>query len=237
MKKLLSVLFILVFVFSLTACKSVKNSGTNNAVTDPDLVKIDVNGDVTYDIPEYYYNKYKELVGKYGKADFKDGKLQGVAVVRLLNFVGTDSVQLYVAYADGTTDYVNKQMVVGFNNGPAYLLDNEKTSVSTDITSKATADATTPSIWLYNDVEGKGYIVTGDDMSNEPVYNGYITVSRGENYYTFQPVSGVLDGEIEKIDLAGLDEEAFNAINAKNREVISRLESLLYPDGATADEG
>ena len=223
MKKFLAVLFVLLMVLSLGACKKV----AEEAEVAYDLSsKGQSNGKtvVSYDRARIFYDEYNRLVDKYGKADLDGDTLKGVAVVRLLDFTGTGKYELYVAYADGTESYVNKQMIVGFDNGVGYLLDKDTSSVKADIVSKATADAETPSIWLYTGTSGRGYVVTGDNMNAEPVYNTYVRESKGEKVYTFQPEDiGAANGKTEKINLTGLTEEDFSAITEENQRVIESL--------------
>ncbi len=228
MKRILALLFALLMVFSLAACKKVENAPKTQYDTN-DLSSKDKNGDnyivavTAYDRARYFYGVYEGLVKKYGEVKLENGNLKGVAVVRLLDFVGNGNLNMYVAYADGTQPYVNKQMVYGFDNGGSEIL-KEGASITTDITSLATADAKTPSVWLYTSANDRGYIVSGENMTDAPVFNTYFQMYQGERCYNFQEeTASVSGGTFEKIDLANLDEEAYNTISERTQKVVDSL--------------
>jgi len=167
---------------------------------------------------------YNELVEEYGVAKLDDNIIKGVAIVRLLDFTGSGNLCLYVAYADGSKPYVNKQMVCAFDNGIAYLLEKDNSSVGVDITSKESADDKTPSVWLYKDNNNKGYIVTGNEMSKAPTYNTYF----GSDIFAFQVDSNVSsDGTYEKFDLTDVSEDDFDELVEKNEKIIESLKSVI----------
>lgn len=219
MKKLFAFLLAMLCVLSLVAC--------------------DMSGAITYDLENAdrarcFNNTYKSLVEKYGEAKFENGKLTGVAVTRLIDFTGDGIYEFYVAYADGTKDYVNKQMVVGFDLGSATLIGKDGRNASQDetpyenITSKASADAQTPCVWLFKDAANRGYIVTGDDLSKSADYITYISTRGNEKVYSFQVDFTEIDGsepqgEFEKINLVGITESEAKAVLAENEKVMDSI--------------
>ncbi len=220
MKKILAFVLAVICVLSLAAC--------------------DMSGAISYDIgntdrANYFYNTYNEYVDKYGEAKLENGYLKGVAVVRLLDFTGDGVYELYMAYADGTEDYVNRQMVVGFDYGSAVLIGEAPYGMTTgdevtyaDITSKASSDAQTPSIWLYKDNLDRAYIAVGEDLSKSADYITYIQTRNNEKVYSFQPEFTELDGnepggEIEKINLSNLTEEDAKSVFAENEKVVNSI--------------
>lgn len=221
MKKFIAMLLVIMCVISLAAC--------------------DLSGAITYDLgnadrANYYNRIYTEMVDKYGEAemtadDTYGNVLTGVAVVRLIDFTGEGIYELYIAYADGTVPYVNKQLVVGFENGPATLID-EQTEFSDEITSKATADAAAPSLWLYKDNYGRAYIVTGEDLSKEAVYNTFIQTRGEEKVYSFDKEFSEVDGNelagsYEKINLTGLTKEDADMVFEENEKVINSISGQI----------
>lgn len=213
MKKIIALLMTVVFVFALTAC-----SGRSAA----DYYDIG-----NTDRATYFYKQYNSLVEKYGEASFDGDKLQGVAVVRLIDFTGDGGYEIYIAYADGTKDYVNRHQIIGFDRGPATIFDEE-------ITSKANASDATPQIWLYTDGADRGYVVTGEAMAEVADYSTFITTRDGEKIYKFQKeftIGGengddvVLDGTWEKINLTGLTEEDVDIIFEENDCVVDSMKS------------
>lgn len=234
MKKFLAILFALVFVFSLAACKSV--SVVDVPAEAEELRVVADNPDtnatvVSYDGVHYFYQQYQNLLNKYGEAKFADGKLKGVAVVRFADFVGSGTQQMYVAYADGTKDYVNKQAIYLFDNGPGELLSKKGTSITADITSK---DDGTPAIWLFK-TDSKAYMVTGDDMSDSVVFHEYVKSSAGKDIYAFQKTTEKTEGSYVKINLTDLSEgEATEIIDVTKANVatmkdLSAKESYTIP--------
>lgn len=220
MKKILAFILAVVCVMSLAAC--------------------DMSGAVSYDIgnadrANYFYDTYNKYVDMYGEAKLENGYLTGVAVVRLLDFTGDGQYELYMAYADGTKDYVNRQMVVGFDYGSAVLIGDTPNGMTTkdeavyaEITSKASADAQTPSIWLYKDTVNHAYIAIGEDMSKSADYITYIQTRNNEKIYAFQPEFTELDGnepegETEKINLSNLTEDDTKSIFAENEKVVNSI--------------
>lgn len=210
MKKIIALLMAVVFIFALAACS--KTSGDYYDIGNADRAT-------------YFYNQYKKLIDKYGEASFDGDKLQGVAVLRLIDFTGDGAYEIYIAYADGTKDYVNRQQIIGFERGPATILDDE-------ITSKANASDTTPQIWLYTDATGRGYVVTGEAMDEVADYSTFITTRGEEKVYKFLKeftIGGangddvVIDGTYEKISLAGLTEEDTDLVFEENECVIDSI--------------
>ena len=241
--------FILLLIITLSVmfgCKSVQNnhsvkSSSQSVVSDDNVRDLPVNKNdlrfiststndessgyivVSYDSVHYFYNEYLRLVEKYGEPKVEDGKLKGVAVVRFGDFVGTGRQQMYVAYADGTKDYVNKQAVYIFDNGPGELINKEGSSIKSDITSK---DDGTPSIWIFKS-SSKAYLVTGDDMSKAPVYHEYITKTESaESVYAFQETTKETDGSYVKINLTGLSADEANRILDVTKENVKIMQEL-----------
>ncbi|MBQ8001506.1 MAG: hypothetical protein IJ298_09995 [Ruminococcus sp.] len=220
MKKILAFVLAVVCVLSLAACN--------------------LSGAITYDIgntdrANYFYKTYNRYVDMYGEAELKDGYLTGVAVVRLLDFTGDGVYELYMAYADGTKDYVNRQMVVGFDYGSAVLIGDTPNGMTTgdeviyaDITSKSFADAETPSIWLYKDNIDRAYIAVGEDLSKSADYITYVQTRGDEKIYSFQVDFTELDGNepggtFEKINLSDLTQEDAKLIFEENEKVVSSI--------------
>ena len=232
MKKIIALLFALIFVFSLAACKKVTVADVPAEAEDLRVVA-QIDGKdyqvVSYDAVHNYYEQYQELVKKYGEPKFEDGKLKGVAVVRFGDFVGTGRQQMYVAYADGTKDYVNKQAVYIFDNGPGELIDKEGTSIKSDITSK---DGSTPSVWIFKS-SSKAYIVTGDDLSKNPVFHEYVRTSAGKEVYAFQKTSAKSDGTLIKINLTGLSSDDANKILDVTKDNIKTMKELYSKETYT----
>lgn len=223
MKKFLAFILAMMCVLSLVAC--------------------DMSGSIAYDLgsadrAKCFNNTYNNLVEKYGKAKFENGKLTGVAVVRLMDFTGDGVYEFYVAYADGTQDYVNKQMVIGFDMGSATLIgrdgrhENQEETPYETITSKASSDASAPCIWLFKDTADRGYIVTGDDLSKSADYITYITTRGNEGVYSFQVDFTEIDGnepqgEFEKINLVDITEDDAKAVMDENKKVIDSISGQL----------
>ncbi len=222
MKKILAFILAVMCVLSLAAC-----NGT---------------GKGTYDIgntdrANYFYNTYNNYVDQYGEAEFKDGKLTGVAVTRLIDFTGDGVYELYMAYADGTEDYVNRQMVVGFDFGAAILIGDTPNGKTTGdemnykyLETKETADKEGYSIWLYKDSVNRGYIAVGEDLSKSADYITYIQTRGDEKIYAFRTEFTEIDGnepkgEFEKIDVVGLTEDDVNAIFAENEKVVKSIKA------------
>ncbi len=220
MKKILCFILAVVCVLSLAAC--------------------DLSGAAAYDIgntdrANYFYKTYNKYVDMYGEAELKDGYLTGVAVVRLLDFTGDGEYELYMAYADGTEDYVNRQMVVGFDFGSAVLIGDTPAGMTTgdeinykEITSKASADAQTPSIWIYKDTVNRAYIAIGDDMSKSADYISYVQTRGNEKIYSFQVEfteegGNEPQGTMEKIDLSDLTEEDAKLVFTENEKVVKSI--------------
>lgn len=210
MKKILAIVFALIMIASFAGCSN--------------------RGAIVYDIGNadaatYFNREYDNMVEKYGKAELVGDKLAGVAVVRFLDFTGNGNYELYIAYADGTKDYVNRHKVVGFDRGSATILDEE-------ITSKENAEDTTPSIWLYKDATSRGYIVSGDVLTQKAVYRTFVRTRNEEAVYAFVPEftidaasedEVIIDGTYEKIRLSGLTSEDFDFINETNIKVVDSI--------------
>lgn len=210
MKKVIALLMAVLCVLSLAACG--RTSGDFYDIGNADRAT-------------YFYNHYKKLVNEYGEAALDGDKLTGVAVLKLIDFTGDGGYELYVAYADGTKDYVNRHQIIGFDRGPAIILDEE-------ITSKASAGDATPQIWLYTDNSFKGFVAFGDSMNDVAEYYTYITKRGEEKIYKFQKeftIGGAsadevdFNGTLEKILLTGLTEEDADAIFEENECVIDSM--------------
>ncbi len=187
-------------------------------------------GVITYDIGNvdaatYFNREYDGLVEKYGKAKLDGDKLTGVAVVRLIDFTGNGNYELYIAYADGTQDYVNRHKVVGFDRGSATILDEE-------ITSKEKAEDETPSIWLYKDATGRGYVVSGEVLTQKANYRTFVRTRNEEAVYAFVPEftidaasedEVIIDGTYEKIRLTGLTQEDADFVFEENIKVVDSI--------------
>jgi len=225
MKKILALIFVLLMVFSLGACKKVENTEKTEFGVDDLSSKGREDPETTAsDRGRIFLEEYNKLVKKFGEAKLDDGTLKGVAIVRLFDFTGSGNLCLYVAYADGSKPYVNKQMVCAFDNGLAYLLEKDNSSVGVDITSKESEDDKVPSVWLYKDNNNKGYIVTGNEMSKAPTYNTYF----GSDIFAFQADSNVSsDGTYEKFDLTDVSEDDFDELVEKNEKIIESLKSVI----------
>lgn len=213
MKKVIALLMAVMFVFSLAACS--KTSGEYYDIANADRAT-------------YFYNYYQRLVEKYGEPSFDGDKLQGVAVLKLIDFTGDGGYELYVAYADGTKDYVNRHQVIGFDRGPATILDEE-------ITSKANAGDAVPQIWLYTDIVNRGFVGYGDSMNESADYHTYITKRGEEKIYAFHKeftIGGASADEVdfdetylEKIQVAGITEEDADLILEETQCVIDSMKS------------
>lgn len=219
MKKILAFILMVMCVLSLVAC--------------------DMSGSISYDLggadrAKCFSNTYNSLVEKYGEAKFENGKLTGVAAVRLIDFTGDGIYEFYAAYADGTQDYVNKQMVVGFDMGSATLIGKDGRSASQDetpyenIISKESADAKAPSVWLFKDAANRGYIVTGEDLSKSADYVTYITTRGNEDVYSFQVDFTEIDGtepqgEFEKLSFVDITEADAKKIMDENKKVLDSI--------------
>ncbi len=210
MKRFLAIVFALIMVMSVAGC-------SNRGVITYDIGNVDA--------ATYFNREYDSMVEKYGKAELVGDKLMGVAVVRFLDFTGDGNYELYIAYADGTTDYVNKHKVVGFDRGSATILDE-------DITSKEKAEDETPSIWLYKDATDRGYVVSGDVLTQKADYRTFIRTRNEEAIYAFVPEftidvasedEAIIDGTYEKIRLSGLTQEDFDIINEENTKVVDSI--------------
>lgn len=210
MKKILALVLVLLSLIPFAACSR--------------------RGAIYYDISDvdaatYFNSEYDRLVDEYGEAKLSDGKLTGVAVLRFIDFTGDGKDELYIAYADGSTDYVNRHKVVGFDRGSATILDEE-------ITSKENAEDEIPSIWLYKDAVNRGYVVTGDVLTQKADYRTFIGVRNEEKIYAFvsdftvdaaSEDEVIIDGTYEKIRLSGLTKEDFDVINEENIKVVDSI--------------
>ncbi len=210
MKRFLAIIFALLMVMAFAGCSK--------------------KGAIVYDIgnvdaASYFNREYDSLVEKYGTAELNGDKLTGVAVVRLIDFTGNGNYELYMAYADGTQDYVNRHKVVGFDRGSATILDEE-------ITSKEKADDETPSIWLYKDATSRGYIVSGEVLTQKADYRTFIRTRNEEKIYAFVPEftidaasddEVIIDGTYEKIRLSGLTQEDADFVIEENTKVVDSI--------------
>lgn len=220
MKKILAFVLAVMCVVSLAAC------------TPSGGISYEIGND---DRADYFYKTYNNYVDMYGEAKLEDGKLTGVAVVRLIDFTGDGVYELYMAYADGTEDYVNKQIVVGFDYGAAILIGPTPKGMTTgdeivyaDLTTKTSADAEAPSVWIYKDDVGRGYIVVGEDLSRSADYITFVQTRGDEKIYSFQVEFTELDGNepkgtFEKIDLVGLTENDVKSIFEENEKVVESI--------------
>lgn len=224
MKKLISVIMLVLVVVSLAACSADNSPNTPSAIGNKDRAE-KFEKDV---------NKVEEKSGKGILAnDAALGNvLTGTAVVRVLEFSGDDKPEMYVAYSDGTKPYANKQQIYGFDNGPYEFFSERKGNLElSEITSKSSADAKAPCIWLYTDESGISYLVIGEDLSKEAHYYSYVTVNPdGSEVYNivekFTGLNGkVYEGTYEKIELAGITQDEANAIFAKNEEALKLIEA------------
>ncbi len=226
MKKFIALLMIVMCVFTLAACKGA-----------PGAYMLD-----TSDKANYFDGELGDLLGDFGEGAYAEddtygGVLTGVAVVRLLDFTGDGKNELYVAYADGTKPYANRQVVYGFDNGPKNLIYDEmaasydenyvESSVPEEITSKSSASSVAPCVWLYTDNTGRSYIVTGDDMSNVAEYHTY----KGDGVYAFvkefEELGGKeLAGTYEKIELTGVSEAEAEKLFDINKEVFESISAV-----------
>lgn len=209
MKRFFALVMALILVVSLMAC-------TPKGAIVYNIGNVDRAG--------YFQKTVNNLVDEYGEAKLEGDILTGVAVVRLLDFSGDGVYELYVAYADGTKDYVNKQLVVGFDMGAATLLDEE-------ITSKATADDATPSICIFKDTTGRAYLVVGEDRATSAEYITYIQTRGEEKVYAFDTefteVDGATsEGTYETIKLSGLTKEDSKYIFEENEKVTDSINGL-----------
>lgn len=210
MKRFFAIVFALITVMAFAGC-------SKKGVIHYDIGNVDA--------ATYFNREYDGMVEKYGKAELKGDKLTGVAVVRLIDFTGNGNYEMYIAYADGTQDYVNRHKVVGFDRGSATILDEE-------ITSKEKAEDEFPSIWLYKDPTGRGYVVTGDVLTQKADYRTYVRTRNEEAVYAFVPEFTVdaasedeviIDGTYEKIRLAGLTQEDAEFVFEDNTKVVDSI--------------
>lgn len=220
MKKVLAILLLVLTVCSLAACKSTQTLDLGNT-----------------DRADVFGKNYDNLSSEYGKGEYKvdpelGGVLSGVAVMRLLDFTGDGTPELYVAYSDGTTPYANKQQIYGFSNGSAVIFSEFYTDSLefADITSKSSEDAKAPCVWLYTDKSGLSYIVVGEDLSKEAEYY-YLKAKKLENgdreimELAFTEVDGhELSGTYEKIELAGVTEAEAERIFKENKKALDSVE-------------
>ncbi len=223
MKKLIAVIMLVLMVVSLAACSS-SSSNTPDAIGNKDRA-------------EKFDSNVNEVEDKSGKGILVNDPtlgnvLTGTAVVRVLEFSGDDKPEMYVAYSDGTKPYANKQQIYGFDNGPYEFFNEKKNNLElAEITSKSSADAKAPCIWLYTDESGRSYLVMGEDLSKEAHYYTYVTTSPdGTEVYDlvekFTGLNGkVYEGTYEKIELAGITQEQADAIFAKNEEALKLIEA------------
>ncbi len=213
-------MLLVIMVCSLAACKP-----NQIEVGNPDRADV-------------FDSNYNKLSSEYGKGEYKvdpelGGVLSGVAVMRLLDFSGDGSPELYVAYSDGTTPYANKQQIYGFSNGAATIFSDfyVDSLEFEDITSKSSADAKAPCVWLYTDKSGLSYLVVGEDLSKEANYY-YIKAKKLENgdreimELAFTEVDGnELSGTYEKIELAGVSESDAEKVFKENDKVLKSVRS------------
>lgn len=206
MKKFLSVALIIACVLSLVACSRSNKESYN--LGNADRARI-------------FYNTYNDYVEKYGEGKDVQGSLCGTAVVRLMDFTGDGVLEMLIAYSSEKDGKVDRVMVCGFDMGFAEILNEE-------ITSKATADAETNTLWLYTDSSGLSYIIKGEDLSASRSYLTYQQAdAEGKPLYAFAEAFDTdgtdLSGTYEKIDLTGNSDS--KAVFEKNENVVDALES------------
>ncbi len=215
-------------IVSLAACSS-KSSSTPSAIGNKDRA-------------EKYDQHITNIVETSGEAVLKSDPnlgnvLSGMAVIRVCEFSGDEKPEMYVAYSDGTKPYANRQQIYGFDNGPyeffkAPASDDEPGKIDfSEITSKSSANAKAPCIWIYTDNSGRAYLVVGEDLSKEAHYYTWVTKnSDGTEVYDFvEQFSAMLDGKerpgtYEKIELAGVTKEQAQEIFEKNEEALELIE-------------
>lgn len=214
MKKVTLAILALVCIISLAACST--------------------SGAIVYDLGNAdravcFKDIYDRLVEEYGEAEMVEDPtygnvLKGVAVVRLVDFIGDGCYNLYVAYADGTKPYANRQQVIGFDCGSAVMLEGE-------ITSKSSADSKGVCICLYQDNYERGYVIEGEDLSKSADYLTFVQIKDGKEIYAFEKEFTELDGntlagKYDKIELTGITQADADKVFAENARVIDSINGM-----------
>jgi len=132
-----------------------------------------------------YLEVVENLIARYGEGemwaeDYYGGNdfMTGLGMVRLIDFDGDGTYELYCAYSDGESPIVNKQVIYGYNNGLITLMG--ECSVS-----NPGADVS-PSVTFLSKY-GKVYLVEIFEISDGRYYaveNGKM-VTVLEYYYDF----------------------------------------------------
>lgn len=204
MKKILALVLLLSLVLTFAACGE---KGTTYSLGSADRARV-------------FYNTYNSYVEKYGEGKSVDGVLHGTAVVRLYDFSDDGYPEMLIAYSSEKDSVVDSVMICGFDMGFAELY-NEK------ITSKASADSTAKTLWVYEDSSDLGYLVLGEDLSLSRSYVTYFkTDSEGNPLYdfaeSFNTDGNDLSGVYDKFDINGAD---FEIIESTNKDVIRSMKN------------
>jgi len=189
-----------------------------------------------------YLNVIDRLIARYGEGEistdnyFEDPCMTGLGVVRLIDFDGDGTYELYCAYSNDEASFVNKQAIYGYGDGLITLMEECNVSnPGTDVSPSTT----------FLSRFGKVFLVE----VNEIVHGRYLTVQDGkmvsvlDYYYDFwdegnSSVNGVPatedevmyaiaemenGGDIERIDYYYPTD---NSVIIKTQETIKQLMEL-----------
>ncbi len=159
---------------------------------------------------EAYLNVINNLINQYGEGAIEAEEnditgaevMTGVGIVRLIDFDGNGTYELYCAYADGSEGWVNRQIIYGYDNGLVVLLEeSEVSNPGTDITPETT----------FLSKDGNVYLVEKYEM-------------KMGNYYTLQ--NGEMISVLSYMYGFGGESDTLNGASATYEEVQTAIEEM-----------
>jgi len=198
------------------------SSGIKKKPTQPPVQESDRN---EADWAVAYLNVIDKLIEKYGEGIMKenafygDSCMSGVGVVRLIDFDGNGTYELYCAYSNGESPLLNKQVIYGYDNGLITLMEERDVSnPGTDVSPSVTFLSKFGKVFLVQVnqiVDGKYYALENGRL--QVVFEYYYDfweeginsvngtpVTEDEVMYAISEMEA--GGDLEHIDFYGDDE-------------------------------